>query len=89
MSFLNKEFTKLLLESPDTQLDASMKPLIEKWSDPPKAVQILEVLDRCIFSSLASGFIVKVFQMAYADALVTEKTTHDELLKLATWRDNL
>lgn len=81
-----EDLKKLLLSAPDGQLDACMKPLIEKWDTPPKAVQVLEVLDQCIFASLASGFTVRLLQMLYDASLTNEKTTNDEVVKLATWR---
>jgi hypothetical protein len=80
------ELGDLLLGSSNTQLDALMKPLVRKWSDPPKAIEILEVLDYCIRGSLASGFIVATLQVVYDSALKTEGTTHEALLPLATWR---
>ena len=60
-----KELVDLFMEAPDSQLDASMKPLIKKWSDPPTPFQILEVLDNCIRGSLASGFTVQILQTIY------------------------
>ena len=54
------ELTDLLCSGSDRQLDASMHPLIRAWEDPPKAVQVLEVLDLCIHDSLCSEFIVRV-----------------------------
>jgi hypothetical protein len=77
---------KLLLKAPDTQLDASMFPLIEKWDEPAKAIQILEVLDQCVYASLASGFTIRLLQMLYDAALVNEKITHEDVVPLATWR---
>lgn len=75
-----KEIIDLLKTASDSQLDASMKPLIEKWSDPPTAIQVLEVLDYCIHGSLASGFVVKVLQMLYEGRLEAEGTTHEEVV---------
>jgi len=80
------ELRDLLLGSSTTQLDVSLKPLIEKWSDPPWAIEILEVLDYCIRGSLASSFIVTALQVVYSSALETEGTTHEAMLSLATWR---
>lgn len=77
---------EILLEAPDSQLDASMKPFVEKWSSPPKAIEILEVLDHVINGSLASGLITTVLQNMYTEAIIAEKTTHDEVVKLAKWR---
>lgn len=76
----------LLLEASDTQMDAKMKPLIKQWSDPPTSLQVLEVLDHCIHESLASGFVVSVFQMMYDDRLKEENKKHEDNVPLATWR---
>ena len=83
---LNPQIVAELLKAPDTQLDASMFPLIQKWSTPPTAVQILEVLDMCIHGALASGFMVTLLELGYDDACQREKTTHKDVVKLATWR---
>jgi hypothetical protein len=63
-----------------------MKPLVEKWSSPAKAIEILEVLDWCINGSLASGLVVTLLQKLYDAALETEGVTHADMEKLATWR---
>lgn len=77
---------EIFLQAPDSQLDASMKPLVEKWSSPAKAIEILEVLDWCIHGSLASGLVVTLLQKLYYAALEAEGTTHAEVEKLAVWR---
>lgn len=77
---------EILLDAPNSQLDASMKPLVEKWSSPPKAIEILEVLDHVIQGALASGLVTTVLQNMYTEAIIAEKTTHDEVVKLAKWR---
>jgi hypothetical protein len=81
-----KELTDLLLKASVTQLDDQMKPLIEKWSDPPTALQVLEVLDRCVEGALASGFVVAVLQAVYDTRCKADGITHEELVKQATWR---
>ena len=83
---MDKEVIDHLLVAPDSQLDASMKPLIEKWSHPTPPLQILEVLDYCIAGSLASGLVVMLLQMEYDMACKRAGTTHEEVVKLATWR---
>ena len=75
-----------LLSAPDTQLDANMKPLIQKWDDPPKAIQVLEVLDHCIHGSLASGFVVTLLQVVYDSTCKSEGVTHEQMERQATWR---
>lgn len=81
------EVVALLLEAPDSQLDASMKPLIKKWSSPPKAIEVLEVVDAVICGSLANGFTTKLLQMLYEKACKDENTTHEEIVKNAGWRE--
>lgn len=80
------EVISLLIEAPDSQLDMSIKPLIQKWSNPPAAIQILEVIDKCIFEALASTFVMVIFDGMYEDALKRESITHESLVPLATWR---
>jgi hypothetical protein len=81
------ELKTMLLAAPDTQLDACMFPLIEKWDEPqPTSIQILEVLDQCIFASLASDFVVFLLQGIYAGRLDAEGITHEDNLPKATWR---
>jgi hypothetical protein len=83
---LSEGLQKALLSAPDSQLDDSMVEKVKEWSTPPKAIQILEVLDHCVRGSLASEVIVKALQMAYEDTCKKEGTTHEEVVKLATWR---
>ena len=81
-----KDIIDALLEMPDSQIDASMQKLIRSWAEPPKAIEVLEVLDKCIYSSLASGLVINVLQMLYDTRCQEEGTTHEECAKKATWR---
>lgn len=83
---MDAEMIDHLLAAPDSQLDAAMKPLIQKWATPATPIQILEVLDSCIHGSLASGFVVTLLQVMYDIACKRENTNHEEVVKLATWR---
>lgn len=78
-----------LLTAPDSQLDGVVRPFIEKWKAPPKAAEVLEVLDLCIHDSLASGLVIKLLHMLYDEACKAEGTTHDEVAATATWRQAL
>lgn len=78
-TMLGQPVIEALLGAPDSQLDASMKPLIKAWGTPPTARQILDVLDRCIYSSLASGFIVQLLQSSFNFACKQEGTTLEEI----------
>jgi hypothetical protein len=82
------ELIKMLLDAPDNQLDAAMNPYIEKWSDPPTPIQVLEVLDLCINGSLCSGLVVTVLQVTYDNACKDANTTHEEMVKSASWREH-
>lgn len=77
---------QLMLEAPEGQLDRSVLPLIEKWDDPPKAIQILEVLDECIHYSLASEFVVSTLQTMLDVTLIHEGITLDHIVAQAVWR---
>lgn len=81
------DLATLLLESSDRQIDASMHSLIRTWDEEPTARQILEVLDHCIYGSLASGFIVSTLQVLYDVACKREGVTHEDVIKDAPWRD--
>lgn len=81
------ELVTLLLKAPDDHLDASMFPYINEWDTPPKAVQVLEVLDYCVHAGLASGLVMTVLETLLRDAIEAEQTTYEEVVKKATWRD--
>jgi len=63
---------EMLLTASDRQLDKAMFPLIQKWDSPPKAIQILEVADRCACFALASDFMMVIFNMELEVALKRE-----------------
>lgn len=77
---------QLMLEAPEGQLDPSMLPLIEKWDSEPKAIQILEVLDKCIYYGASSDFVVSVLQIMLEYSMAAEGITLEQLVPLAVWR---
>lgn len=77
---------QLLLEAPEEHLDKSMKPLIEKWSNPPKSLEVLEVLDKCVYWCLASTLSMTVLESMYDGACVVECKAHEDNEPLASWR---
>lgn len=83
---MNSELVTHLLSAPDSQLDASMKPLIEAWSNPPTPLQVLAVLDQCVHSALASSVVITLLTIFYQEALQSANTTNEEVIKLAVWR---
>lgn len=82
------DFKDQLLEAPDDQVDPSMKPLIEDWSNPPTALEILEVLDKMVKYGLASGFAVNILEKALHTTIAHEKTSYEALVTKAAWRND-
>lgn len=83
-----KSLKYMLLEAPDSQLDHSMFPLIEKWNDPdPTSLQLLEVIDNCIHGGLSSGIVLSFMQMELDQRLSDEGKTLEDILPFATWRN--
>ena len=80
------DLKQLILEAPENHLDRSMIPLIEKWDEHPRAIQILEVVDKCIYYGLASDFVVASLQVMLEAAMINEQTTLEQLEQLAVWR---
>lgn len=80
------ELKQMLLDAPYGHLDASIKPMIEKWDEPPTALQILEVLDKCIYAALASGFVIDILETMLAGTNMEENTTYELVEALAVWR---
>lgn len=81
-----RELADTLTSFSDRELDARMFPLIRKWDEEPTALQILEVLDACIYGALASGFVVASLQLLYDAACKREGRTHEQVIADATWR---
>jgi len=80
------KITKMLLTAPDSSLDSTMKPLIQKWSNPPLPLEVLEVLDQCVNGGLASGFVVMLLENMFADSCLRSGCTQDSVYGAATWR---
>lgn len=76
----------LLLAAPDGHLDRSLFPLIRGWSTPPSAVQVLEVIDACVHSGLASSFVMESLIAEYDLRRAHEGLSHDDVVARATWR---
>jgi hypothetical protein len=75
-----------LLTAPDEHMDASLFPIIEKWDDEPTTIQLLEIIDKAIYGSLMSEFLLIALQTLYNSKLKAEGKTHEDLVPLATWR---
>lgn len=83
---LDREMVQALLKFSDRSLDPAMKEKMRGWSDPPRAIEVLEVVDKIIFGSLATGVILSTLQMGLDQLIEREGITHEELVKDAVWR---
>lgn len=75
-----------LLKFSDAQLDPAMRVKIMAWDAFPTALQVLEVLDHCVHGALASGFVIKVLEIIFSDALKRQGLLREDVVKLAVWR---
>lgn len=76
----------LFINAPETQIDKVLRDKIMEWPDNPSALQILEVLDQGVHGSLCSAFVINLLDIVYKKAIHIEGTTHEEVVKKATWR---
>lgn len=82
-----KEFRLLFLSAPNDQIDDTLKERIREWSDTPKAIEILQVLDYASMYSLGSDFAISVMDVAFKLAMEHEQVDIQILLSQAWWRD--
>jgi galactokinase/mevalonate kinase-like predicted kinase len=83
-----RELKQLLLLAPKGHIDPIAMKTIKEWDKNPKAIQILKTLDMCVHSGLASSFVIHVLEQMFNKALKKEKTTYEEVVKEATWRQS-
>jgi len=86
---MSHPIVKLLLQCPaDSRLmEPSLSEDIKKWSDPPRAVEVLETLDKIVYCGLCAPMIQILYEKLLNEQIESEGTTMEELEKLATWRD--
>jgi len=77
----------LLLQAPDSPIDAQLKNLIGKWSVTPKSIEVLESLDHCVRYSSGSDFVVSVLRAILEQSMKVENTDYDTVVSQATWRN--
>lgn len=81
------DLKKIILEAPDTQLDAAVKATVQEWSDEPTAIQILKSIDFAVYGGGASGFCMTLFESLLSVALETEGIDYETAVAGAVWRD--
>lgn len=82
-----KEFKLLFLSAPNDQIDDTLKERIREWSDIPKAIEVLQVLDYASMYSLGTDFAISVMDVAFKLAMEHEQVDIQTLLTQAWWRD--
>ena len=82
---LEQEFVDLILEAPDSQLDASIFEDIKGWDLEPTALDILLVLDKIVYFSLGSEFTVSMFGMVLTQAMLEEGIDMEKLVSQRNW----
>ena len=80
---------EMLLQCPadSRMMEPSLIGDIKKWSDPPKAIEVLETLDKIVHCGLCTPMIHMLYETLLEEQMKSEGTTLAELTKLATWRD--
>lgn len=75
----------------DQTIDPSTFETFNKWHDPPLAVEILEMLDKCVYNALCSDFVIFIMRFELEKAIERENTSYEDVVKIAnsTWRKEL
>lgn len=76
-----------LLVAPAEVLSPLLLPIVERWNDPPTSIQLLELLDQCVHTGGAAGFVVMALETLMMATMKTEGVTSKDLLPLAVWRN--
>lgn len=82
-----KEILLNIPGGPRSDLDDIANEEIGKWSVPPKAIEVLHTLDICCYGSLTSDFIMRIMGLMLQETIKNEKTTYEEVVKQAHWRE--
>lgn len=82
-----QDLIEMLKTAPAQHLDHSIAEKIKQLPNNTTSLHWLEILDRCIFASLASELVIQVITTIYNVMLKRENKTHEENLEFATWRN--
>lgn len=77
-----------LKAAPHGEIDTIAVDKIKTWCDDVSSLQVLEVLDMCIYGALASPIALTAIDHLYDYLLEIENKTHDDNLPYAHWRNN-
>lgn len=79
-----------MLMASDGHVATELRPIIEGFGDtdePVKALDMLHLLDEAVWGGGMSNIFMTFSNIVLESAMEHEGTTHEELVKLATWRD--
>lgn len=86
---LTSFYIGMFASAPESQADPCLLEMVQKWDKPaPTPIQMLEVIDAIVHASLASSFVLNICQKDYDSLLASHNTTHEEVAKNATWRND-
>lgn len=77
-------------QASERELSPSLVEEMERWGTPPKALEILYLLDMNAYFALSSGFVTKILIMLYDEAVASEGTTDEAVREEAQkrWRND-
>jgi hypothetical protein len=88
MTNKHSELITFLKIAPPSHLDSIAVDKIKTWDESLTSIQVLEVLDMCVYGALASPIAMATIKQLYDDLLISENKTHDDNVPHAHWRKN-
>ena len=82
-----EKFRSCLLSAPADEIHPSVFPLLEKLSNPPKSVELLDLLIKCSGEDLMSSFSKELIGQLYVVICHMEGVTHEEVKAARGARD--
>jgi hypothetical protein len=92
MSSILNDFKEHILpeiaKGSEREISSALVEDMRKWSDPPKALEILYSLDINAYGALSSPFVTRILNMLLEEAQKAEGVTYQELCTRAEamWR---
>ena len=77
-----------LKAAPHGEIDTFAVDKMKTWGELPSSLEVLEILDMCIYGALASPIAITAIKQLYSYLLESENKTHDDNVPYAHWRNN-
>jgi hypothetical protein len=80
-----------LAQAPHEEMDPCMLPRLQALADatPPKADDVLHVLDDCVHNALCSDFCIRALDILWRELLKNEGRTVEQSFAAAVWRKEI